>query len=70
MTPELTQRFEVRCDDVHPVRCNLAIRASDSNELTDRICAHGAMVHGFTPAWYHPARIATIAQACAAENRP
>jgi predicted small metal-binding protein len=63
---ELPQRFELRCDDVHPVRCNLAIRASSSEELTDRMCAHGAMAHGFTPNWYHPVRIAIIAQACAA----
>jgi predicted small metal-binding protein len=63
MTPELPQRFELRCDHVHPVRCTLAIRASSSRELTERMCAHGAMVHGFTPNWYGPARLANIAQA-------
>ena len=26
----------------------------------------GAIVHGFTPSWYHPARIATIERACVA----
>jgi predicted small metal-binding protein len=66
MTPELPQRFELRCDHVHPVRCNLAIRASSSKELTDRMCAHGAMSHGFTPNWYDAARLETIAQAAAA----
>ena len=64
MTPELLQSFELRCGDVHPVRCNVALRAVSREELTTRVCAHGAIVHGFTPSWYHPARIATIARAC------
>ena len=62
MTPELPQRFELRCGDVHPVRCNVALRALSREELITCVCAHGATVHGFTPTWYHPARIATIAQ--------
>ena len=66
MTPALTQSFELRCSDVHPVRCDVALRAITREELTNRMCAHGAIVHGFTPTWYHPARVATIAQACAA----
>jgi len=66
MTPELPQRFELRCGDVHPVRCNVALRAMTREELTNRMCAHGATAHGFTPTWYHPARVATIAEACAA----
>ena len=66
MTPELPPRFELRCGDVHPVRCNVQLRAMSRAELTTRMCAHGAIVHGFTPSWYHPARIATMAQACAA----
>ena len=66
MTPELPQRFELRCDRVHPVRCSHAIRASSSKELTDRMRAHGALAHGFTPNWYHPARVETIAKAGAA----
>jgi predicted small metal-binding protein len=66
MTPELAQTFELRCGDVHPVRCNVALRATSREELTKRVRAHGALVHGFTPNWYDPARIATIAQACAA----
>jgi len=66
MTPELPQSFELRCGDVHPVRCNVAIRATSRERLTERMCAHGAIVHGFTPSWYHAARIARIGQACAA----
>jgi hypothetical protein len=66
MTPELPQRFELRCGDVHPVRCNVALHAVTREDLTRRMCAHGAIVHGFTPTWYHPGRVATIARACAA----
>jgi predicted small metal-binding protein len=65
MTPEQPQRFELCCGDVHPVRCNLALRDTSREELTNRMCAHGANVHGFTPAWYHPARVARIERACA-----
>ena len=66
MTPELLQSFELRCGDVHPVRCNVAIRATSREHLTERMCAHGAIAHGFTPSWYDAARIASIGQACAA----
>jgi hypothetical protein len=66
MTPELPQSFELRCGEVHPVRCNVAIHAMSREEVTSRMRAHGAIVHGFTPSWYHPARIATIERACVA----
>jgi predicted small metal-binding protein len=65
MTPELSATFELRCGDVHPVRCNVALHAVTREELTSRIRAHGAMVHGFTSTWYDPARIATITKAAA-----
>jgi hypothetical protein len=58
MTPELLQSFELRCGDVHPVRCNVAIRSTSSEDVTERMRAHGAIAHGFTPAWYHASRIA------------
>ena len=66
MTPEPPQTFELRCGDVHPVRCSVAVRAPSREAATSRMRAHGAIVHGFTPVWYHPARIATIERACAA----
>ena len=66
MTPELLQSFELRCDEVHPVRCDVAIRAMSREQVTSRMRDHGSFVHGFTPSWYHPARIATIERACAA----
>lgn len=65
MIPEVLQTREVRCEDVHPVRCNAALRGSSNQSVTDRVCAHGAIAHGFTPVWYSPARIAAISEACA-----
>ena len=64
MTPELMHTFELRCGDVHPIRCDVALRGASSEELTDRARAHGALVHGFTPAWYSSARLGAIARAC------
>ena len=65
MTLEVLERHEVRCADVHPVRCNVELRASGNEALTDRIRAHGARAHGFTPVWYSQERIAVITEACA-----
>ena len=61
MSPEAPQTCEVRCADVHPVQCKVALRASSNGALTDRVRAHGASVHGFTPAWYSRERMAGIA---------
>lgn len=63
MTPQILQVREVRCADVHPVRCNVALRASSDEVLTDRVRDHGASVHGFTPIWYSRERIAAIKKA-------
>jgi predicted small metal-binding protein len=66
MSPELPRTFELRCGDVHPVHCNVAICATSREEVTSRMCAHGAVAHGFTPGWYHAVRVATIERACVA----
>ena len=63
MTPRVPRICEVRCADVHPVRCKVALRATSNEALTDRVRAHGASVHGFTPVWYSGERIARIADA-------
>ncbi len=55
--------FRLRCSDVHPVRCDVAQGASTPSELVEWACAHGASDHGFTPVWYSPARVASIASA-------
>jgi hypothetical protein len=56
------RRFEVQCDDVHPVRCDVTFRSSSYEESVARACAHGASVHGFTPEWYSAERLASIAR--------
>ena len=60
MSPQTLHVREVRCADVHPVRCNVALRASTDEALTDRVRAHGASVHGFTAVWYSRERVAAI----------
>ena len=63
MTREVQQMQEVCCADVYPVRCNVALRASSDQALIDRVRAHGASVHGYTPVWYSRERIAAITEA-------
>jgi hypothetical protein len=69
MTLEVPQTCEIRCADVHPVRCNVALRAPTSKALTDCVCAHGASAHGFTPTWYSRDRLAAISEACTTRIR-
>lgn len=57
------QRFWLRCSDVHPVRCDIVGSSSSRQELVARACAHGARAHGFTPAWYSAARVASMTAA-------
>jgi hypothetical protein len=59
----LRQWFELRCAEVHPVCCEETLRAPSSSDVVARVCAHGALVHGFTPVWYSAARVAGIAGA-------
>ena len=70
MTPGTPQPCEVRCADVHPVQCKVALRASSNAALTDCVRAHGASVHGFTPAWYSQERMAGIAVIAQASPMP
>ena len=57
--------FQLRCCDVHPVRCQVDLRSTSVAELLERACIHGATAHGFTPVWYTPARRARMAAAIA-----
>jgi hypothetical protein len=64
MFPEAAETHEVRCADVHPVRCDVSLRASSHDALSDGVRAHGAIAHGFTPAWYGRERMASLTDAC------
>ncbi len=55
--------FELRCADVHPCRCERTLRAPYAQDVVALACDHGAHVHGFTPVWYSPERLAVIAAA-------
>jgi hypothetical protein len=60
--------LELRCSEVHPVQCDVALRGSSPDDLTARACDHGASAHGFTPVWYTRHRIAAIAAAATASR--
>jgi hypothetical protein len=51
--------FEVRCADVHSGASRRRY-ARNSPAMLSLACEHGALVHGFTPAWYSPDRLAAI----------
>ena len=59
----LPQRFEVRCADVHALSCEETLRAERFTDVVALACQHGALLHGFTPAWYSRQRLALIARA-------
>ena len=59
----LPQRFEVRCADIHALSCEETLRAERRNDVVALACDHGAVIHGFTTAWYSDKRLAMIARA-------
>ena len=54
--------FGLRCAEVHPVRCNVRLRAASLESLMILVCEHGALAHGFTPCWYSSRRLASMAE--------
>jgi hypothetical protein len=54
---------EVCCSDVHPFGCRERLHARCPRALVARACEHGVHVHGCTPAWYSPQRVALITAA-------
>jgi hypothetical protein len=58
-----TGDFEVRCADVHSPGCDQALRARRPDDVVGLAREHGALVHGFTPAWYSKQRLALLAAA-------
>ena len=57
------ERFWLRCCDVHHVRCDVEWSSSSQQELVESAGVHGARAHGFTPAWYTAARVASMTAA-------
>lgn len=53
-------RFKLRCADVLNVACDTSWRSSSPDELVFVAQRHGASVHGFTPSWYGPDRLALM----------
>ena len=58
----LPDMFELRCAEFHPVRCDVRLRAASLERLMIIAREHGALAHGFTPAWYDSRRLAAIAE--------
>jgi hypothetical protein len=61
--------LELRCSDVHPHGCSEILCARSPSALVDLACEHGSRVHGFTPAWYSPSRLAVMAAVAARDER-
>jgi hypothetical protein len=53
--------FELRCDEVQPVRCEIQFRAASPERVVALACEHGAQAHCYTPVWYSSGRLAAMA---------
>jgi hypothetical protein len=54
--------FELRCAELHPVHCDVPLRGADLESLVIIAREHGALAHGYTPAWYSSRRLASMAE--------
>jgi hypothetical protein len=54
-------RFEMSCQRFHPTVCTQSLRADSISRMVDAAMAHGAVAHGFTPAFYSQERQAEMA---------
>ena len=63
-------RLQVRCADVHPIRCPVEVFGDTFDELTARASQHGAIAHGFTPSWYTARRIAAMTASATLRGTP
>ncbi|HTP28898.1 MAG TPA: hypothetical protein VMK12_24965 [Anaeromyxobacteraceae bacterium] len=53
---------ELRCAELHPVRCDVRLRGADLESLVIIACENGALAHGITPAWYDSRRLPSMAE--------
>jgi hypothetical protein len=64
MPAPLEQRvLKLHCAEVHSCRCEAVFSSTDPSKLVELARHHGARVHGFTPAFYSPERLAAMARA-------
>ena len=54
----LPHNFALRCDEVHPVSCEIEFRAASPGRVVALACEHGAQAHSYTPVWYSSGRLA------------
>ena len=57
----LSGPFEMSCRRFHPTRCTQPLHADSIPAMIDAAMAHGALAHGFTPAFYREERQAAMA---------
>jgi hypothetical protein len=53
--------FEMGCECFHPTRCAQSLCADSVSRMVDAAIAHGALAHGFTPAFYSREKRAAMA---------
>jgi hypothetical protein len=57
------ERFELRCADVHPCRCERVFSGTSPTVLVAEARRHGELAHFFTPVFYSPERVAEMTKA-------
>ncbi len=62
---ESSGSFEMRCDELQPVRCDELLRADSSALMVAVARKHGEQAHGYTPLWYDKDRLTAMAAAVA-----
>lgn len=62
--PSESQRaFTLRCEDIHPCRCDAVFSGPDPSQLVALARRHGELVHCFTPVFYSPEMLAAMTRA-------
>ena len=64
MTPKYCERVRYGARTYTRSTATSRSGAPSDEALTNRVRAHGAIVHGFTPVWYSRERVAAITEAC------
>ena len=51
------QQFSASCRSFHGARCDVSFQGGSPSRVVDIARKHGALAHGFTPAYYNRARL-------------